>query len=207
MPIYHGSYGWWYLCIWPIGSNLTIEQSLNTIQYQYPHSNIIVQANGSLASQWWMVEQNINNQNYSEHVAQWTIIYRDNKWTHRQWQYDELINSSEADIMLDSINRKCFVKWAKVTSDQLKSQSTTTEILIKLLESKEWRIQNNELEPSSYSRQQNQMLWKIILPLKRLTKEIFGEELIIECHGTLREFDLILQPNKLIIWYISKLWQ
>lgn len=207
VPIYHSAYGWWYLCIGWTNTGTAIKDALPKISTQYPHAAIELISHGSISTQWAIIEQEIGQDNYSDHIEEWTLIYRDNKWWYTQWHYDELITQNHAHILLDLINRKCYINGEKVNSNQLKSQSTTVELLSKLLIAKQNRISNTELEASSYSRQQNQMLGKIILPLKRLTKEVFNEEVIIECHGTLRDFELTLQPTTLTIWYIQKLWQ
>lgn len=111
----------------------------------------------------------------------------------------EVLANKEIDILLDTIHEKVYIRGEKLDSKDLGSQSTTVEIVTTLLENFGQEVSNDQFSISSYSKQRNQMLGKIILPLQELIKSKCKQELHIECSGSLYDFTLILNEKKLTI--------
>ena len=68
-----------------------------------------------------------------------------------------------------------------MTSKDIVSQSTTVDLMIMLLENLNQDIQNTELERSSYSRNKNEMLSKVVIPFKKFIKKKTKKELKLSC--------------------------
>ena len=85
------------------------------------------------------------------------------------------------------------------------SKSTTMEILDILITHQGEEITNDQLPVSSYTKQRNQMVGKIVLPLKEITKELLKRELHLECTGSLYEFTLSLQEKVIKVGIIKEI--
>jgi len=73
---------------------------------------------------------------------------------------------------LDTINNKIYLRGKKLTSKELHSQTTTVDILRILLNNINKDIPNKSLPQSSYSKNKNEMLGKIVLPLISLLEKV-----------------------------------
>ena len=109
-------------------------------------------------------------------------------------------------LFLDLTKNKIFLDWKKLTSKEIKSQNTTIEVLLKLLENKWDFISNKDLSLSSYSSNKNDMTSKIILPLQKLIKKENNIDFKINITWTNSNFKLKLEESILdinIVKYIS----
>jgi len=97
-----------------------------------------------------------------------------------------------------------YINGVQQTSKEIKSQTTTIEIFEQLLQNG-GKIKNNQLGPSTFSSQQNQMLGKIIYPLNKLMKTITGKEFPLESSGSLREFYITLGKTDIPIALLKKI--
>lgn len=118
--------------------------------------------------------------------------------------YEELIKNADVDVILDTIHMKIYIHWEKLTSKDLHSQWGTIDMLITAMHYGEVDISNKQLPTSSYSKSKNDMVWKIIIPLKRLIKERINKELTIECYGSMYEYYLRVKRNNVRFWVIKK---
>ena len=91
-----------------------------------------------------------------------------------------------------------------LTSKDIKSATTTIELFEHILKSGDHEVKNNELWPSSFSWQQNQMESKIINPFVKYIKKALWKELDIECSGSLREFYITLWKTDIPIQLVKK---
>jgi len=66
-------------------------------------------------------------------------------------------------------------------------------------------ISNKELPVSSYSKNKNDMLGKIVIPLIELIEKETGKKLPLICKGSIYEFYLKLNPSDIDIAVIQKL--
>jgi hypothetical protein len=79
------------------------------------------------------------------------------------------------------------------------------EVFAKLFEYLGQEVSNDQFAVSSYSKQRNQMVGKILLPLQELVKKKLNEDLHVECTGSLYEFTLVLNEKKLTIGVIKEI--
>ena len=79
------------------------------------------------------------------------------------------------------INNKIYINGRKLTSEDLHSQTGTVDILKILMENIGKDISNKDLPISSYSKNKNDMLGKIVLPLIELIEKETGKKLPLIC--------------------------
>ena len=155
------------------------------------------------SDEWLRVEQDLSNDIFSEYLQSGSVIYKDNFGKSYIWDYNSILERESKWLLLDCVEWKIYVNWKDITSKDLLSQSTTVEVLDCLI-SRFWEtVTSKELPYSSYSTQRNQMAWKIIIPLKKLTKKYFGKEVDLECSGGLGWFNLILDEKEIKIWVVK----
>lgn len=79
------------------------------------------------------------------------------------------------------INNKIHINGRKLTSEDLHSQTATVDILKVLIENIGKDIPNKEFLVSSYSKNKNDMLGKIVLPLIELIEKETGKKMPLIC--------------------------
>lgn len=155
----------------------------------YKNASLIYQSwIHGLTYEWFMVEQYISQWIFSEYISK-TSVFIETEWEKRIGQHDVSIASSNEKVLLDWIYKKVFFKWKKSTYKDLRSQSSTVEILLYLIKNQERVVYNSELPPSSYSKNKNEMLWKIIYPLVTFMENNWLD-IEIECEWNLYDFHL-----------------
>jgi hypothetical protein len=118
--------------------------------------------------------------------------------------HNNLIQTKNIDIILDTIHGKIYTYWQKLTSKDLHSQSGTIEMLLYAIENMGVDIPNRLLPLSSYSRSKNEMLWKIIIPLLKIIKEKTQKDLLLECYGGVYDYYLRLKKWDVRIGVLRK---
>ena len=98
-----------------------------------------------------------------------------------------------------------YLNGEKITSQKIHSQSSTIDLLKTLINNSGKEIINSELPASSYSKNKNDMLGKIVLPLISLIQENTGEKIGLICKGSSYEFYLKLQTPKTPIHILEKI--
>ena len=98
-----------------------------------------------------------------------------------------------------------YINGRKLTSEDLHSQTATVDILKILMENIGKDIVNNEFASSSYSKNKNDMLGKIVIPLLELIERETGKKLPLICKGSMYEFYLKLNPSDIDIAIVQKL--
>ena len=73
-------------------------------------------------------------------------------------------------ILFDAVENKIFIMGEKLCSKQIHSQTGTVELFKNILQERGNEISNHILPRSCYSQNKNEMLGKIILPLKRIVE-------------------------------------
>jgi hypothetical protein len=79
------------------------------------------------------------------------------------------------------INNKMYINGRKLTSEDLHSQTATVDILKILMENTGRDVSNKDFIVSSYSKNKNDMLGKIVLPLIELIEKETGKRLPLIC--------------------------
>ena len=155
------------------------------------------------SDEWIVVNQDLSQDIFSEYLQSGSALYKDNFWKNYIWDYSAIIEKESKWILLDCIEWKIYINWKDLTSKDLVSQSSTVEILDYLISNMWQTVSSKDLPYSSYSTQRNQMAWKIILPLKKLTKKYFGKEIDLDCAGWLWWFNLTLTEKEIKIWVVK----
>jgi len=149
-------------------------------------------------------DQDIENWIYSKFLNTSNYIIKNIDWTSNFGSYEDCINKDNNWIMLDTVNNKIHIKWKKVTSEELHSQSATIEILKILIENIWIEIPNKKLPLSSYSKNKNEMLGKIVIPLIELVEKELKQKLPLICKWSIRDFYVKLNKTNINISIIQK---
>jgi len=152
-----------------------------------------------------VVEQDLTKKVFSRHIETGSVIYKDNLWKTYIWAYNTLLEQEKEGILLDKIANKMYINGKAITSKELVSQTSTIDILEALLDAPWVPVHSKQLSSSSYTKQKNQMVGKILLPLKELSKSVFGKDLAIECSWWLYDFYLTLKEKKIKIGIIKEI--
>lgn len=205
-PIYTAKYGGNYLVIFEDDSDMhMLKNVVENMKKTYPEIRIShIYDFDNPASNGIKVEQNIYEEVLSKHTEGSYIIV-DNKKNQSFCHYADIVATETKGLFLDAIKNKIYLNGKALTSNDIKSQTTTIEIFEQILQNPDFRIKNNELWPSTFSSQQNQMLWKIIYPLNKLVERETGEFLNLESTWSLREFWITLWKTKVPISLVKKI--
>jgi len=149
-----------------------------------------------------MVHQHITQWIYSHYVKQWSVLFKSWKGTQYIWNHREILWNEKEWIILDSVYKKIYLNWERLTHKDVRSQSATVEILELLCSRKGEYVHNSEFCASSYSKNKNEMIGKIIVPLVSLLKKRFDVEVEIECKWSIFDFHVMLEDDK---WVINRL--
>lgn len=158
-----------------------------------------------IENKWFIVEQDLDNNYYSEFISKSSYIIKTNKWTSLINDITEIEYNLPEWLTIDLINRKMYLDWNKLTSKELHSQNTTIDILEILLENLWKDICSSEFPISSYTSNKNEMLWKIIIPLVKLVEEKKKIRFPLICKWSITNFYLKLSDSNLKINLIKKL--
>lgn len=154
---------------------------------------------------WLVIDQYIQENIYSRYIAQDSVLYIDEHDSCSLINHSEILELPLQWIVLDSIYKKIYVNWKKLTHKDLRSQSTTVEVLDVLLDHVWEHVHNSEFPSSSYSKNKNEMLWKIVLPIKNLVKELFDIHLELECSWSIYDFHMKLNDTHNLFHRIRKI--
>lgn len=207
MPVYSGKFWGWYLILMKENiSRITLNSVVYELKKLYNGCEIEYASwiDGK-SSDWVKLEQYASEWLYSKYFDENKLILETNKGKKILWEREDLMWEIEKWIIIDQISRKVFVNWEKLTSKDIPSQATTADVLWELVANIWKEIPNNVFESSSYSKNKNDMIGKIIIPLTKLTKKYFDKEIDIVCKGSLIEFYMILQEEDIEIGVIKKL--
>lgn len=158
---------------------------------------------------WAKIEQWKSKWIFWEFTSEYIIKTYSSKWISSDF-FDYIkdikdVFKEKNKLILDTISNKIYLNWKKLTSQDLSSQSWTIEIL-KLLLSKHWEdISNKELIQSSYSKNKNEMIWKIIIPFIKLFEKQTWEKLQLICKWSIYNFYLKIILSKFPISIIERI--
>lgn len=206
MPAYSWKFWWWYVVITkPWISRNTIDKTINELKNIYP--NVEIEYCSFIdweSSDGILVEQYISEWIYSNYVDTNKVLYKNNKWEIFLWEYNEILEKEKEWLLLDTIWNKIYFNWIKLTSKDIPSQNTTIEVLIKLIDNTEKDISNKELPVSSYTKNKNEMLGKIVIPLINFIEEKTKQKLPLVCKWSLNDFYIKIWKVNINIWVIKK---
>ncbi len=157
------------------------------------------------------IEQYINKGKFSSYIQ------KDNMFLESGWLADlgkktigshkALLEKTENTIIFDTIDGKIYINNEIMKHKEILTQSGTVEIIKVLFEHMGEYVNNAQLPVSTYTKNKNEMVGKIILPLQELIKKRFNEKLDLECTGNIMNFNLKLTPNNVHIWLLKKILQ
>ncbi len=150
-------------------------------------------------------EQDIKQGIYSEFLDSSSCILKMADGKVQIGNYDTAIKNYKKWILLDMLNNKMYVNGRKLTSEDLHSQTATVDILKILIENSGKDISNKDFPISSYSKNKNDMLGKIVLPLIELIEKETGKKLPLICKWSIYEFYLKLNPSDIDIAVVDKI--
>lgn len=204
-PIYTNKYGGNYLVVFEDDSDLDVlETILEDMKNVYPDIRIRETYDFDMpAKDGIVIEQDINHNIWKE-IWKDLYILLNNESEQKFVSYTDINPKEQRWIFFDGVKNKIYVNWKVLTSKDIKSATTTIELFYYLLKSENHTMKNNELWPSSFSWQQNQMESKIINPFVKYIKKVFWKELDVECSGSLREFYITLWKTDIPVQLVKK---
>lgn len=151
------------------------------------------------------IEQWINIWIFSEYIQKDQVYYKDNQGESYIGNYNEILGKNKTGLLLDMMHNKMYLNGKKLTSSDLCSQTTTISILYQLMENIWADMSNKEFEISSYSKNKNEMLGKIVLPLIGLIEKETGEVFPLICKGSIYDFYMKLNPSIIKVAFVKKI--
>lgn len=199
-PISSTKDGWTYLfACHRERSRVTLEKLLDAVQAEWYTQAQFVHLpwrDWYWSQEGLVIDQYISEGSYSSFVQAWSVLflwwngscYVDNHetilWKESQW------------IVLDAIYSKIYLDGTRLTHKDLQSQSTTVDVVSRLLDADGEYVSNASLPVSSYMKNKNEMLGKIILPFARLVKKSYDIDLDLECSGSFSSFQMRLRMGR-----------
>ncbi len=158
------------------------------------------------ASDGVRLEQYITKEVYSPYTKKWDVRYRDSHGSTYCGNYDAIVEHETRWILLDTIAWRVYVRGEKLTSRDIHSQSTTIDMLSILLEHIWEEVPNTKLPVSTYSQNKNEILGKVVFPIRKIAIKYFQTELSLFCSGGITEYYLRLEKDdEISIGIIQKL--
>jgi hypothetical protein len=150
------------------------------------------------ASDGIRLEQYISEGVYSHYTKKWDVCYRDSHGVSYCSDYDAILARETHSILLDTIAGRVYIKWNKLTSADIHSQNTTIDMLRILISNIGQEVSNAKLPISTYSQNKNEILGKIVLPLRKIVEKYFEKEISLTCSGGITEYYLRLEKDETI---------
>lgn len=151
------------------------------------------------------IEQDLEQGIYSDFLDSSSCILKTTNGKVSIGNCETMMKTHTLWILLDTLNNKIYINGRKITSEDLHSQTATVDILKILIENTGKDISNKQLTQSSYSKNKNDMIGKIILPLIELVEKETGKKLPLICKGSTYDFYLKLNASDIDIAVIQKL--
>lgn len=129
------------------------------------------------------VEQYISEKLYSDYTKEHDVLFSDSSGRSYSGSYDTIIENEKHNILLDTIQGRIYIRGIKLTSKDIHSQNTTIDMLRILLKNLGQEVPNTGLPVSTYSQNKSEILGKVVMPIRKLVKEHFDQELSLFCSG------------------------
>jgi hypothetical protein len=152
------------------------------------------------SQRWLVIHQSVSNGLFSHYLPTWTLRLNYSDGRTIIDSYKRLLQKSYDGFLLDTVGKKIYFQGEKLTSAELKSQTMTVDILLMLLDRPWEDIHHSDLPISGYSKSKNEMVGKIIVPLKNYILDQCGIELSLECHWWLYDFYIRLDPKDIYLF-------
>ena len=114
------------------------------------------------------------------------------------------IENHKSWLLLDTLHNRIYLNGEKLTSQDLHSQSATIEVIKILIQNLWQEVDCKQFPPSTYSKNKNEMVSKIVLPLMDLVEKKTGKRLQLICKWSLYDFYMKLNVSDVDIAVISR---
>ncbi len=152
-----------------------------------------------------MVEQYLDEEIFSPYVSADNVLLYTPDGACRVVNHSATLVEYKDGVMLDNVHKKVYLYGKKVTHKELRSQSATVEILDVLIDHVGEHVHNSQFPASSYSKNKNEMLGKIILPFKTLMKKEFDCDIQMSCTGSIYDFHVTLSVAPSILYRMRRM--
>lgn len=206
-PMYSGKLGWGYVVgIKPGMSRETFYHTCDKLKEQYPQIEIDYFSPADWEkSSWLIIEQDIYHSRFSSLLPEGQVRYISTNGKSCIGDYNKILDEQKEGIVFDTITRKIYFLGEKLTSEDVPSQTTIVDIMNILVDRMGEDIGNNEFPLSSYMKNKNEMLGKIVIPLIRFLEKKTGMILPLVCKGEIGTFYLKLNSSQISIGVIRKI--
>lgn len=206
VPLTSAKKWWCVLMVMPYeeGRN-AFEATITQLQQQYPQLCVHHQSRrdaGPVPGP--QIHQFISQEQYTTTSKPGSVLLREAGGYKKIVPYTELKTTLFSGIVLDTISGKVLVNGQKVTHKDLVTQSGTIEVMVKLLERPGEFIHHADLPISSYTRNKNEMLGKVVTPLKELIKKHYNIDIPLTCDGSTYDFHICLENDAWLFHVIEK---
>lgn len=202
-----GIMGWSLWFVMPIEwFRTTFYDSMEKIDEEFSGTELIY-ANriDGLEYEWLKIEQDIDVWVFSPLLGDNMFMLTDLDGKRMVWAYDQLIKKITTWLLFDSIHGKIYFDWVKLTSNDIHSQSATIEIVSVLMAHLGEDISNASLPLSRYSKNKNDMIGKIVIPLLDFIEKKTGKHLPLICKWSLYDFYMKLDTSNISIYSLRKI--
>lgn len=150
------------------------------------------------------LHQYISESIFSPYITQGTVQLLLGDGTKKMGEYDAIHADPlvQSGIAFDMIKRKVLINGKKVNHKVLCSQSATIEIMVHLLEHIGEFLPNRTLPASAYSKNKNEMISKILIPLQEIVTSL-GDQLDVVCTGTMYDRTICLKKKPTCVHLIQ----
>jgi hypothetical protein len=126
------------------------------------------------------IEQFITSGIRSGYVRDGQVLYKNNQGEVRICSYGD-VSSDGDEITVDTISKKLYFRGERLTSKEIPSQNAAADLLRLLVEEIGEEISNQRLPASNYSKNKNELVGKVVVPLTKFVKERTTGHLPLRC--------------------------
>lgn len=151
------------------------------------------------------LEQYIWEKVFSNYIKEWSVLYENSQWVRYIWEHRDIIITETDWILFDMIDNKIYINWEWLTYQEVRSQSWTIEIMAILFNNLWNHVNNGRFPVSTYAKNKNEMMWKILWPLQESVEKRFWKKLDIKSSWAISNYDTIMKSWTIKIWFIKAL--
>lgn len=207
IPAYSWKLWWGYLVTTkPWISRDTLKKTIKDMKSSYPNIEIeYCSFEDWFIGAWIELEQYISEWIFSDYVQKDKVLYKDSNWISYIWNYEDILKKENKWILLDTITKRIYFKWQKLTSKEISSQNATIDILDILLENLWKDVSSKVFSSSSYSKNRNEMFSKIIFPLSKVVSDWGFKDFNFKSSWWITEFFVRLDKPDVSIGIIRRI--
>jgi len=154
--------------------------------------------------EWIKISQNMEKEFYHNSLIWDNYILKSNNKQIIIWNITEALEK-DFEIIFDIFKWKVYIKWKKLTTKDIHSQSILTEIISKLFDN-QWKwILNKNFNKTSYSESKSLMGSKVVYPLIKIISRELWKDLDFQIKWMWWEFEMKIDFWKLKVWIFDKI--